>query len=148
MDQKTEAIINSEIKIRHDYLGMLRKKYELPPGDCQTYSVDQLKNLISSDSTIKKIKLGMLNKETKHNRLVCSLRAGFLWNKLDNFMANRGEKRLDYNPENLPDLDFLTQLIEYVDKDNSMKLLKKKVMKKNFIKMLIFFIYYFLKRLQ
>ena len=148
MDQKTEAIINSEIKIRHDYLGMLRKKYELPPGDCQTYSVDQLKNLISSDSTIKKIKLGMLNKETKHNRLVCSLRAGFLWNKLDNFMANRGEKRLDYNPENLPDLDFLTQLIEYVDKDNSMKLLKKKVMKKNFIKMLIFFIYHFFKKLQ
>ena len=94
--------------------------------------------LFSKECPIKKIDKGMVNKETSHSRLICSLRAGFLWYKLDNFMKRIGDKRLDFNPECLPELDFLTQVIEYVDPDNQMELLKQKVIF-FFIKNLIIF---------
>ena len=127
MNDNIEGFINSEIRIRRNFINIIRKAYELPPGDCYSYSVDQLNNLAGANSTIMKINNNSLIKETKHDRLVCFLKAGFLWHKLDNFMSNQKLKRLDYNPENLPDLDFLTQLIEYFDKKNSMGLLKPKV---------------------
>ena len=127
MDEKTQRIINSEIKIRGDYLELLRMAYDLPPGDCGTYTVGQLKDILSGESTIKRIEKGSLDTKTTHARFICSLKAGFLWHKLDTFMADNSQGSLDYNPEALPELDFLAQVIEFFDPGNTMGLFKKKV---------------------
>ena len=127
MDEKTQRIINSEIKIRGDYLELLRIGYDLPPGDCGTYTVGQLKDMLSGKSAIKKIDKGSLDTKQTHARFICSLKTGFLWHKLDTFMAANSLGSLDYNPEALPELDFLAKVIEYFAPGNTMELFKKKV---------------------
>ena len=127
MDEKTKRIINSEIKIRADYLELLRMGYDLPPGDCMTYTIDQLKDMVSGKSRIKKIDKGSLDTKTTHARFICNLKTGFLWYKLDTFMTANSLGSLDYNPENLPELDFMAKLIEYFDPNNQLGLFKKKV---------------------
>ena len=42
-------------------------------------------------------------------------------------MAANSQGSLDYNPEALPELDFLAQVIEFFDPGNTMGLFKKKV---------------------
>ena len=127
MDEKTQRIINSEIKIRGDYLELLIMVYDLPPGDCGAYTVGQLKDILSGEPTIKRIEKGSLDTKTTHVRFICSLKAGFLWHKLDTFMANNSQGSLDYKLEALPELDFLAQVIEFFDPGNTMGLFKKKV---------------------
>ena len=126
MDEKIQRIINNEIKTRADRIRLIKKAFTLPGEDASTYSVAQLNIIAGKNSTIERIPKDALDIETTHARLVCFLKSGFLWHKLNTYMLANGYKSLDFNPEILPDMDFLTRCIAYYDKNNTMGLLKEK----------------------